>query len=48
MDKTPTNSIASSDKSQQSKLASREGTYGGFAPVERAAKYEGFRVTAGR
>jgi hypothetical protein len=37
MDKTPTNSIAS-----------REGTYGGFAPVERAAKYEGFRVTAGR
>lgn len=48
MDKTPTNSIASSDQPQQSKLASREGTYGGFAPVERAASYEGFRITAGR
>lgn len=48
MDRTPTNSIASSDQSQQSKLASREGTYGGFKPVERAASYEGFRITAGR
>lgn len=46
MDGTPTNSITRSDKQQIP--VSREGTFGGFAPVERSANYEGFRVTAGR
>jgi hypothetical protein len=48
MDRTPTNSIPSSDQPQQNQSASREGTFGGFAPVERSPNYEGFRVTAGR
>jgi hypothetical protein len=43
MDATPTNSIA-----PQAVTVSREGTFGGFAPMERSAKYEGFHVTAGR
>ena len=43
MDATPTNSIA-----PQAPATSREGTFGGFAPMERSAKYEGFHVTAGR
>jgi len=43
MDATPTNSIA-----PQAVTVSREGTFGGFAPMERSATYEGFRVTAGR
>lgn len=48
MDRTATNSIPVGDPPQQRAPASREGTYGGFAPLERSANYEGFRVTAGR
>lgn len=47
MDRTATNSI-SRGPAEQRIHGSTDGTYGGFAPMERAANYEGFRVTAGR
>lgn len=50
LDGTATNSISSSRKPVipgGGLMASREGAFGGFAPLERAEAYEGFRVTGG-